>query len=173
MQTRASKDYTPKETDSPSTAWGKGWRSGFYRPDEVGEKGLKEKMENGVIVQAVPMDGRWNASNPYSKGSRNSTRWLEGVYAGFSARLRMEDEDRNQAGRVASEVTDAETVQKVWSLYKGNGGKMTYAEIEEVAKLNLRKANGMTAYRIIQRRKAANARAEKPRCEAEVVEAAA
>jgi hypothetical protein len=59
-----------------------------------------------------------------------------------------------KAGRVASEVTDAETVNRVCSLYKGNGGTMTYDQIEEQADLNLRKSNGMTAYRIIQRRKA-------------------
>jgi len=160
MKTRAKPDYTPKETDSPCTAWGKGWRSGFYRPSDVGKNGLKEEMGN-VIVQAVPKDGRWNASNPYSNGTRNSERWLEGVYAGYSARLRMGDEDRKQAGRVASEVTDPETVQKVWSLYRGNGGSMTYEEIENVATLNLRKSNGMTAYRIIQRKKAQMARADK------------
>ena len=55
-----------------------------------------------------------------------------------------------KAGRVASQVTDADTIRRISALYKGNGGSMSYEEIEKVADLNLRQSNGMTAYRIIK-----------------------
>jgi hypothetical protein len=57
----------------------------------------------------------------------------------------------SQAGRVASEVTDPAEVKAIKAAYKGNGGTLSYKQIEDEPKFNLRKANGNTAYRICKR----------------------
>ena len=55
-----------------------------------------------------------------------------------------------KAGRVASQVADEATIKRIVALYKGNGGTLSYEEIEKVAELDLRQSNGMTAYRIVK-----------------------
>ncbi len=54
-------------------------------------------------------------------------------------------------GRVASEVTEPTEVAAIKAAYKGNGGTLSYKQIEDDPRWNLRKANGNTAYRIVNR----------------------
>ena len=55
------------------------------------------------------------------------------------------------AGRVASEVIDPIEVAEIKAAYKGNGGSMSYKQIEDNPRFRLRAANGNTAYRIVKR----------------------
>jgi cobaltochelatase CobS len=54
-------------------------------------------------------------------------------------------------GRTASQVTDPEEMEKIWRLYKGNGGPYSHEQIENDTSLNLRQVNGMTAHRICKK----------------------
>jgi len=56
-----------------------------------------------------------------------------------------------RSGRVASEVTDPAEIQAIHAAYRGNGGTMSFKQIEADPKFNLRDANGNTAFRIIKR----------------------
>ena len=58
-----------------------------------------------------------------------------------------------KTGRTASKITDKAEVARIAAMYKGNGGTMTFEEIEELVDLDLRKAKGMTAYRICKNAK--------------------
>jgi len=62
-------------------------------------------------------------------------------------------------GRAASEVDDSE-LEAIWAAHKRNGGTLSYEQIEKDTTFNLRRCNGMTAYRLIQR--AAALRSSKP-----------
>ena len=65
--------------------------------------------------------------------------------------IRLAEDARGIAVRVASEVTEPTEVGEIKSAYTGNGGKLTYKQIEDDPRWNLRKANGNTAYRIVNR----------------------
>lgn len=70
-------------------------------------------------------------------------------------------------GKTAAEVVGREDVKAIVLAYRGNGGDMSYEQIEKV--FGLRQSNGMTAYRIIKRAaKEASKEAEKDRSEYEV-----
>jgi hypothetical protein len=56
-------------------------------------------------------------------------------------------------GRTAKEVTAAAEIARIRKAYKGNGGSLSYEGIELDRSFNLRQANGMTAYRICNRKK--------------------
>lgn len=56
-------------------------------------------------------------------------------------------------GRTAKEVTDAAEIKRIWSAYKGNGGKLSYEGIEKDRSFKLRIAGGMTAHRICKKHK--------------------
>lgn len=64
------------------------------------------------------------------------------------------------AGRTASQVTDLDEIERIWKLYKGNGGPYSHEQIEADTTLNLRKGNGMTAWRICKKYDELNAKAE-------------
>jgi hypothetical protein len=61
-------------------------------------------------------------------------------------------------GRVASQVTDPTETKAIWEAYKGNGGALSYEQIEKDPRFNLRHANGNTAYRIVKKHERLNAR---------------
>lgn len=52
-------------------------------------------------------------------------------------------------GRPSSAVSDPNELRKIWAAYKGNGGKFSYEKLE--GEFKLRSANGMTAYRLVQK----------------------
>lgn len=52
-------------------------------------------------------------------------------------------------GKLASQVNSIEEIKAIFSAYRGNGGTMSYEQLERHFKL--KETNGMTAYRIIQR----------------------
>ena len=56
-----------------------------------------------------------------------------------------------KSGRVASQVTNPAEVAAIRAAYRGNGGSLSYEQIEGDPRFNLRKANGSTAFRIIKR----------------------
>ena len=57
-------------------------------------------------------------------------------------------ETPTRTGRTAAEVVDPAERQTIKASYKGNGGALSYQQIEE--RVGLRRANGMTAYRIVR-----------------------
>ena len=85
LEVAAVKRNEAKDSDDKNAAFGRGWRSGFYRQEEVGVKDL------------VADDGRWTESNPYSEGSENAWWWIQGARGGYVGRLQMEAEDRAKA----------------------------------------------------------------------------
>ena len=54
-------------------------------------------------------------------------------------------------GRAATEVGDPVEVAEIKAAYKGNGGTLSFKQIEAEPRFNLRAAHGSTAYRIIKR----------------------
>jgi len=50
------------------------------------------------------------------------------------------------SGRTAAEVTDADEMLRIWAAYKGNGGGMSFVDVEVA--FGLKPCNGMSAYRI-------------------------
>jgi len=54
-------------------------------------------------------------------------------------------------GRTAAQVTDPSEMKAIWDAYKGNGGTLSYKQIEDDPRFNLRRANGSTAHRIIKK----------------------
>ena len=54
-------------------------------------------------------------------------------------------------GRVASQVTDPSEIEAIWRAYKGNGGTLSFKQLEDEPKHNLRKANGNTAFRVVKK----------------------
>jgi hypothetical protein len=91
-----------------------------------------------------------------------ATRWTREQLAHWREQWqeheRQEHENRScfigGVGREASEVTDLDEVKAIWSAYRGNGGALSYEQIEKDAKFNLRAANGTTAFRICKRHEA-------------------
>ena len=53
--------------------------------------------------------------------------------------------------RMAREVTDPAEIERIWKAYKGNGGKLSFKQIEQDNSFGLKQTNGMTAYRICKR----------------------
>lgn len=53
------------------------------------------------------------------------------------------------AGRLASEVTSAREIRKIWRSCRKNGGKLSFEEAEH--KHGLRKMKGMTAWRVCKK----------------------
>ncbi len=51
-------------------------------------------------------------------------------------------------GRTSSKVTDPREMESIFNDYKKNGGALSFSQLEE--KYNLRKANGMNAYRVVK-----------------------
>lgn len=60
-------------------------------------------------------------------------------------------EAKPKAQRISSEVNDPAEMKAIFEAYRENGGDLTFQQIELVKKFRLKKANGMTAYRIIKR----------------------
>lgn len=54
--------------------------------------------------------------------------------------------------RTASQVTDTKEIEAIWNDYKGNGGKLTYEQID--AKYGLKPSNGHHAWIIVKKHKA-------------------
>jgi len=51
--------------------------------------------------------------------------------------------------RLASQVNSVDEIRAIFAAYRGNGGTMSYEQIER--HFQLKETNGMTAYRIVQR----------------------
>lgn len=66
----------------------------------------------------------------------------------------------NAVGRTAADVNDPAELEKIYKLAKKYGGPYSFEQIEEDASLNLKKANGMTAYRICEKYLGLKAKAE-------------
>ena len=80
--------------------------------------------------------------------------WNDGFNSGFKALIELERADDCKRGKIqrrAKEVTDLNEMEKIWKMYKGNGGKMTFEQIEAERSNGLKWTNGMTAYRICKK----------------------
>jgi hypothetical protein len=53
--------------------------------------------------------------------------------------------------RVSGDVTNKKEIEAIWKAYLKNGGTMTFQQIELHKPFNLKVANGMNAYRIVQK----------------------
>lgn len=58
---------------------------------------------------------------------------------------------KKKIGRTAADIEKPGEIKKIAHMYKGLGGKLSFERIEYVTSLKLRQANGMTAYRIVQK----------------------
>jgi len=54
-------------------------------------------------------------------------------------------------GRLASQVVCPKEIRSIFLAYRGNGGDMSYEQIEKA--FDLKPTRGMTAYRIVQKAK--------------------
>jgi hypothetical protein len=52
-------------------------------------------------------------------------------------------------GKTAAEVVDQAEIKAIVMAYKGNGGSMSYEQIEK--SFGLRRSRGMTAYRVVKK----------------------
>jgi hypothetical protein len=165
-------------------AWGRGWKQGYYHGEETNCRCPYTIMVNGVQTtlsktwEAGCFAG-WDAKHGekpegnLSKQRKTARAIAEKTLEVKTAKIetpklstrrpktdqkvkkvrlaRQED----APGRTATQVKDPAEIAKICALYKGNGGTMTFKEIENTPEFNLRQTNGMTAYRIINAAKAA------------------
>jgi len=122
--------------------WSEGWKVGCY--------------DEQVDVPEAPAEEQrlWLAGLAAGASALNILQGEEGARRGKAPQAAKVEEGVIKAKgepRKAKQVTDPAEMEAIWKSYRGNGGTMTYDEIEFVEAFNLKWANGMTAYRICKR----------------------
>jgi ribosome modulation factor len=110
-------------------AYARGWHAGFYAPAPPEENSFVCPYDNGDEIRY----------------------WQRGFTAGRIAAVDFAQKRTpnfaTRSGRSAPEVTDPAEIERIRKAYKGNGGTMSYDQIEK--EFGLRSCRGMTAYRIV------------------------
>ena len=119
----------------------------------VQDKNIRQPLEAtiGLIFGKRVGVSRQNGGGRAASGSDGRTAVAKASRKPVGKPTKTPAGDGETVGRVASEVTDPAEVAAIKNAYKGNGGTLSYKQIEDDPRFNLRKANGNTAYRIVKR----------------------
>jgi len=115
-------------------------------PDEATRKGIREfirtRFGSRIIIgrYLVPPEGMAPGVAPRAKTPKAEAKGDE-----------AKAETPTGGARTSSGVTDPKEMREIWRAYKGNGGAMSFEEIEKDPRFNLRVSRGMNAYRIIKK----------------------